>query len=752
MKKLFTLVALLACFLGAKAEWVEDYSIDYSQKTAFPFFVMGYVPEWVDGVMTDYGAMYGYLTDADFEKGGDFTEVGMVGTYHKVQYTSAQWHQYFIADGIPTELDGAYTVTAMVKASEAVKINVNMGWGWGQGESTGASVQIGTEWAEVEWSYSGIGGTSCNLVAQPGGSTATIEWKWLKVKHNAKPQKPTEWIEQYAETDNFDAEKEWPAWALEKEGDINANWRGDRTAEIAAWALTMGRNFDDQCADFGQPADRARPFPADIELEEGTTNHVFAAHVTQIDKIDDDGSIAWSNQFWIQSPKTYKAGTQVRVKFRYKADNPAKVASQMHRINPSVYLNGNGVGELEFDKDWKTCEKIITWDAEGWSIAFNLTANNHDPNVYYFDDLSFAVMKLDEGYFVAGCNKDEGLDYDLDNAIQFDEVTGNDDYNYVATVGEKDAYVSEIMISTVRGNDAAFKANTLKLKDAIKNDPDEWNDYSEASLTKLPLPGVGIWKIYLDTNNKSMAFEMLEGKEKETFDVVTNPEVMVINAVAREDLMDSWDANKKELTVREEADNNTAEDSHGAGGEGHTGQTWDNQFFIVANRPLKKGEKTYIEFKYVAKTAASSGTSSQGAPGAWMGGGIGNVEFTTEEKTFTKDFEIGVDDMKSIAFDLAVIKDANEYTIKDVQWYLKDDGLDAGKTYENLINASGTENFFVKIGAGTNPYQYGTNPSGIENVNAKKAKTSTAIYNLAGQRVDNGFKGIVIKDGKKFVK
>ena len=53
MKKLFTLVALLACFLGAKAEWVVDYSIDYSTKTGFPFYVMGYVPEWVDGVMRD---------------------------------------------------------------------------------------------------------------------------------------------------------------------------------------------------------------------------------------------------------------------------------------------------------------------------------------------------------------------------------------------------------------------------------------------------------------------------------------------------------------------------------------------------------------------------------------------------------------------------------------------------------------------------------------------------------------------------
>ena len=127
MKKLFTLVALLAVFLGAKAEWVEDYKIDYSTSSGFPFYVMGYVPEWVDGVMTDYGAAYSYKTDADMEKEGALgegdEEVGTVKTgegvvYHKIKLASAAWHQYFIADGIVTELDGAYTVKAMVKASE----------------------------------------------------------------------------------------------------------------------------------------------------------------------------------------------------------------------------------------------------------------------------------------------------------------------------------------------------------------------------------------------------------------------------------------------------------------------------------------------------------------------------------------------------------------------------------------------------------------------------------------------------------
>ena len=67
MKKLFTLIALLAVFMGAKAEWVEDYKIDYSTYSGFPFFVMGYVPEWVDGVMTDMGADFRYATQADLD-------------------------------------------------------------------------------------------------------------------------------------------------------------------------------------------------------------------------------------------------------------------------------------------------------------------------------------------------------------------------------------------------------------------------------------------------------------------------------------------------------------------------------------------------------------------------------------------------------------------------------------------------------------------------------------------------------------
>ena len=767
MKKLFTLVALLACFLGAKAEWVEDYKIDYSTKTGFPFYVMGYVPEWVDGVMTDYGAMYSYKTDSEMEtyefKEGE-SEVGTTTTdggvnYHKIQLASAAWHQYFIGDGIPTEIDGNYTVTAMVKASEAVNINVNMGWGWNEGQSIGVSVAIGTEWAEVEWQYSGVGGTSCNLVAQPGSSTATIEWKWLKVTHNQKVQKPTTWQEwltsdgqpvtivadQAMPTYMGNAETAWPDWSLAKNDEgININWRGDRTGEICAWALTMGRNAGDTGAD-GSSDGRARPYPADIEAEEGNeSNHVFAVHADQIAKIDDDASIQWSNQFWIQSPKAWKEGSQVRIKFRYKAKLACKTQTQIHKQHPSDYLHWQAVGDVNFTTEWQEFDKTITFDgsqATGWSLAFNLCADSsvdspQEPNVFYFDDLSWETMVLDEGLFVAGSNPDTGLEYDFDAAIAFEPVDPEaaENTQFVATVGEKEAYVSQIMISTVRGNDAAFKSNTLKPNGTIANDPDEWLDYAPASLAKLNLPGSGIWKIVIDTAYHAMSFEMLEGEVKNPIDVVTNKTEIVVKGVERD-----WRG--------KDNDGNLIEEQEG------TGQPWDNQFWFKANRKLAKGEVTHLVFKYKANKDAKTSTQCQGDPGAYMHWAcIGDVNFTTEWQTFDQDFTVpdAGDGMQTIAFNMAEIKEACDYEITDVQWYLKADGLDEGKTWENLIKAEGTENFWVKIGAGTTPYQYGTE-SGINEV-VNKAKASNAvIYNLAGQRVSKDYKGIVVKDGRKAV-
>ena len=714
MKKLFTLFALLACFLGAKAEWVEDYKVDYSQYSGFPFYVMGFVPEWVDGVMTDYGANYKYVTldNADGESSDVIVKTNNGTEYYKISLDSPGWHQYFIADGIPTELDGAYTVKAMVRASEACTVSVNFQWGWGEGQRVTSSLNVGTEWAEVEMDVTGVGGTSCALIAQPGGNTATIEWKYVTVGHNQKAQRPVEWLEQL---ENGTADKTWEEMGLAdvKYDDMDNNFK------VCAWGKVKGQNVNE---DGGSD-----PFPATIENIDG--NNVFVVHAAVADTEGD--AAAWDNQFWIESPKPWKEGTQIKISFRYKASKACKTNTQMHHQKPSDYQIWYAIGDVNFTEEWQNFEKIITIDgsqANAWSVAFNLNPDVKEAVDFYFDDLSWSIMKLDEGYFVAGCNPNDGIEYDLDNAIEFVEEDGV----LVATVGEKDAYVSQIMISTVRGNDLAFKGATLKPSGTIVNDPDTWLDYAPASLAKLNLPGPGIWKIYLDTEYQAMAFEMLEGNIVEPIEINPNPTEVVVKGQERD-----WLTAKSDGTAREE--------------EIGTGNEWDNQLFIHANRALTAGEVTVVEFDYVAtveaKTNTQCGIDPIGTYKHWSC--IGDVDFTTEVQHFSKEFTVpaDADGMTSIQFQMAVIKGACDYTVKNIVWKLADGT-------ESLIDQTGTKNFYVKEGAGTNPYEFGTDPenpeTGINSVVNGNAVSAKA-FNLAGQGVSKEFKGIVVKNGKKFI-
>ncbi|MBR4778744.1 MAG: hypothetical protein IK011_02525 [Bacteroidaceae bacterium] len=713
MKKIFTLIALLAVFMGAKADWVQDYKIDYSQNTGFPFYVMGYVPEWVDGVMTDFGAMYKYVqvTD-DAEETSDVIVKTQGGVeYYKIELAEPGWHQYFIADGIPTELDGAYTVKAMVKASEACTININMGWGWGSGEQAGASVAIPTEWTEVEWEYSGIGGASCNLVAQPGTVAATIEWKWLTVSHNQKETRPVEWIENLV---NGDAEKSWEELGL---ADVAFNDQ-ENNYKICAWGKERERNMNE---DGGWD-----PFPCDIEEVDGS--HVFVVH-GQPATTEGDAS-AWDNQFWIQSPQSWKSGTQLKIQFRYKASKAVTVATQVHKQNPSDYLIWHAIGDISFTEEWQDFDGIMTMAddmAGGWSIAFQLNQNDKDAINFYFDNLSWQNMKLDEGYFVAGANPNEGLEYDFDNAVQFEY--DEDEGLYIATIGEKNAYVSQIMISTIRGNDAAFKGATLKPSGAITNDPENWLDYTEASLAKLNLPGAGIWKIYLDDNYKAMAFEMLEGTIIEPIEINPNPTLVVVEALERDDLSDQTNQQTGEVTIREDV--------------GGSGEAWDNQFWIRANRTLSAGEVTVLQFKYKASLDAKTTTQCHREPGDYLHwAAIGDVNFSTDWQDFETTFTVPseANGMQSIAFNMAEIRDACVYELKDFVWKLEDGT-------ESLISQTDPYNFYAKVVGGS---IYSLN---IKNAENDEADDAAVTYNLAGQRVSKNYKGIVVRNGKKvFVK
>ena len=728
MKKLFTLFAFLTLFMGAKAaNWVEVYSIDYANNTGFPFYVMGYVPEWYDGVMTDFGANYKYVqvTD-DAEETSDVIVKTQGGVeYYKIEVPEGAWHQYFIADGIPTQLDGTYKAVAMVRASEAVTINVNMGWGWGDGQQASASVAIGTEWQEVEWEYSGIGGASCNLVAQPGGATATIEWKYVKVFEDQREQRPVIWqewltsdgqpiIPDVAHDNKWmgDAETPWGDLADVKFNDQSKNYL------ICAWGKERAVNMNE---DGGWD-----PVPATIE-QEANGNHYFIVHGKEA--ITEGDAAAWDNQFWIQSPKAWASGTQVKVHFRYKASKAVTVATQIHKQNPSDYLIWHACGDVSFTEEWQDFDNTMTIAddmAGGWSIAFQLNQNDKDAIDFYFDDLSWQTMKLDEGLFVAGSNTTTGLEYDFDNAIQFEY--SEDVEAMVATIGEKgkkDTWVNQIMISTVRGNDAAFKGATLKPSGEYIGE-DAWGDFTETALSKINLPAQGVWTIAVDQEAKQINIVMVEGEEVVLPEINPNPYVVVVEGVERDDLADTTNQDGT-VTINEE--------------EGGTGYAWDNQFWIYANRQLATGEVTVLQFKYKANKAARTSTQCHGEPGGYLHwAAIGDVNFTEEWQDFDQTFTVPseANNMQSIAFNMAEIKEACTYELKDFVWKLEDGT-------ESLIDQKGSKNFFVKIGAGTSPYSLGINSVTVNN------KVSNVIYNLSGQRVSKDYKGIVVKNGKKIL-
>ena len=723
MKKLLTLFALMACFLGVKADEVVDVEIDYTTVTS---------DSWNGGWRSDAAAKRVSVVPGE-------------GIYfHSEEATDPYYDVQFQLPGVPSlDSDASYTITIKIKGN--VEQNIR---GYFSGSDKPGDIPVTKD--EQTLTFTGCQdnpsaqyfASSGSVLIQCGDYVGDWTISYIKISHEERGnQRPVTWQEWLTNdgkaiipnvaTESIwmgNAETPWPDWALETTDGINANWRTDRAPEICAWSLTMGRNFDDQAGDISTDSPRARPYPTDIEPEEGNeSNHVFAVHVDQIDIIDTDASVDWSNQFWIECTQGWKDGQSVRIKFKYKAQHACKAGTQWHQKNPSIYNNWNAAGDVEFTTEWKEFDKTLTVHTENdpyaWGLAFNLCSdatNGRTPNVFYFDDLSWETMVLDEGFFVASSNTANGIEYDLDNAIEFQP--GDEDGVLVATVGtagKKESWVNEIMISTLRGHDASFKSATLKPSGTFIGE-DNWGDYTEGSNAKIKLPAAGVWTINLAIEDRQINIIQVEGDEyeiKEPIEINPNPSVLVVNALERQP------------TSSEE--------------EGGEGQPWDNQFWVVANRIVDAGEETVVEFDYVASKEAKSSTQSHANPGEYRGGAIGDINFTTEEQHFSKDFVIPANDnadIKSIAFNLAEIKDACEYTFKNFIWRLKD-------STESLIDQTGAKNFCWKVVGGEITY---FETDGISTIVANK-KSSAATYNLAGQRVAKTYKGIVVKDGKKYI-
>ena len=123
------------------------------------------------------------------------------------------------------------------------------------------------------------------------------------------------------------------------------------------------------------------------------------------------------------------------------------------------------------------------------------------------------------------------------------------------------------------------------------------------------------------------------------------------------------------------------------------------------------------------------------------GEALGTINFTAEEQTFNKTFA-ATDGMQTITFNMAVIKEANKYEVYDIVWKLEDGT-------ESLIDETGSKNFFVKVAAGDFTQVGGE--TGIQNVAAAKKNAPAGKFNIAGQRVSDNYKGVVVEGGRLYL-
>lgn len=700
-KKIFTLFAFLAMFMGANAVEVEDSKVDLGKST------IGWKADMIqdDWITADDDGLH---------------------LYNPAVTENFYDYQLFITPNFALEADVEYTVKVVAKVSDgSAKVRYRFGT-WGA-FSDGEFDVTSTEYQEYPLTITAPA-SSCGLMVQFGDYVGTVSFKSITITHEERDnQQPKVWIPLEG-FENGDAET---PWADPNVGALDA----ENNYKICAWGK---ENSGD-------------PHPALIEEEEGNpSNHVFVVKAGQYT------SAPWDNQFWIMMPREIKSGEKFKISFRYKASENVTRGIQGHGF-PSEYRNNFNIGTgngLAFTTEWQTYEWEGSWD-NVWSIVWNLNVEGDNEVTYYFDDISIQELKLDHGWFIASANTQTGaVEYDFANAIEF---TQDGDYLVatVGTMGKENTWVNQVMISTVRGDDGSFRAATIKPSTKnIKSGEDEWVDFEAGSKYAIDLPAQGVWKIKLLPDFGYITFVQLEGDEiveKEPVAIVTNATESVVNGTERQDLRDDKNQDTGAITVKEEADD---PDGVTVGGEGHEGQPWDNQFWIAANRDLKADEVTVLKFKYKASKAAKTSTQvhkvgGDGKPCTYLNWqAIGDVNFTEEWQDFETTFTIpaGDDGMRSIVFNMAEIKEACDYYIKDVQWYIKDDALEAeGKTMENLIDADGDANFWIKVNSGA-PEQ----ASGISSVVSDK-KATNVTYNLAGQRVSKGYKGIVIKNGSKYI-
>ncbi len=132
---------------------IEDAVKSFKNDAKFPFYVMGYEPQIVDGILT-------------------------------VPEYPGDWYQFFAMDGLSTVPGRTYKITVKVKGSKSGSMNVQFG-NWGA--TLEKQMEFTDEWSECSVTLDGVTTENSFVVLQPGTYDGKLEIEWLKLSHLESP-------------------------------------------------------------------------------------------------------------------------------------------------------------------------------------------------------------------------------------------------------------------------------------------------------------------------------------------------------------------------------------------------------------------------------------------------------------------------------------------------------------------------------------------------------------------------------------
>ena len=112
---------------------------------------------------------------------------------------------------------------------------------------------------------------------------------------------------------------------------------------------------------------------------------------------------------------------------------------------------------------------------------------------------------------------------------------------------------------------------------------------------------------------------------------------------------------------------------------------WDTQFFVKVPKKFEEGESIRFSMKYRAEKAANSESQAHNEPGGYLHYSmVGSPSFTTawKEHTYTGMINGSQAGMNTIAFNLAILGEANTYYFDDIKWEIEESGNKIPQTPE----------------------------------------------------------------------